>query len=76
LRSQHGVVARRQLLALGVTADGIRHRVATFTLTDSELEPYFLPIARGAGLPEPLTQQEVNGYRATASATNDTRPRA
>jgi very-short-patch-repair endonuclease len=34
-----------------------------FTLTDSELEQLFLPIARAAGLPEPLTQARVNGYR-------------
>jgi very-short-patch-repair endonuclease len=33
------------------------------TLTDSELEQLFLPIAREAGLPEPLTQVHVNGYR-------------
>jgi very-short-patch-repair endonuclease/predicted transcriptional regulator of viral defense system len=35
----------------------------TFTLTDSELERLFLPIARRAGLPRPLTQQYVNGFR-------------
>jgi very-short-patch-repair endonuclease len=35
----------------------------TFRLTDSELERYFLPIARRAELPPPLTQQWVNGYR-------------
>ncbi|TMK75799.1 MAG: hypothetical protein E6G49_00725 [Actinobacteria bacterium] len=29
---------------------------ATFTLTDSELERRFLPIARGVGLPKPRTQ--------------------
>jgi very-short-patch-repair endonuclease len=34
-----------------------------FTLTDSELEQLLLPIARAAGLPEPLTQVYVNGYR-------------
>jgi very-short-patch-repair endonuclease len=34
-----------------------------FRLTDSELERYFLPIARRAGLPPPLTQQWVNGFR-------------
>jgi very-short-patch-repair endonuclease len=33
------------------------------TLTDSELERRFLPIARRAGLPPPLTQQDVNGFR-------------
>jgi very-short-patch-repair endonuclease len=36
---------------------------ATFTLTDSELERRFLPLARAAGLPEPLTRQWVCGYR-------------
>ncbi len=34
-----------------------------FVLTDSELERRFLPIARRAGLPKPLTQQHVNGFR-------------
>ena len=33
----------------------------TFTLTDSELERLFMPIARAAGLP--FTQAVVNGYR-------------
>lgn len=35
----------------------------TFTLTDSELERRFLPIARRAGLPKPETQVHLNGYR-------------
>ncbi len=35
----------------------------TFTLTDSALERRFKPIARAAGLSEPLTQQWVNGFR-------------
>jgi very-short-patch-repair endonuclease len=35
----------------------------TFVPTDSELERRFLPIARRAGFPRPLTQQWVNGYR-------------
>ena len=35
----------------------------TFTLTDSELERRFLPLARQAGLSRPLTQCRVNGYR-------------
>jgi very-short-patch-repair endonuclease len=56
--------------------DRLRERVAStpgplrtmlerdaFTLTDSELEQLFLPIARAAGFPEPLTQAYVNGYR-------------
>jgi very-short-patch-repair endonuclease len=34
----------------------------TFRLTDSELERYFLPIARRAGLPSPETGAEVNGF--------------
>jgi hypothetical protein len=36
---------------------------ATFTLTDSELERCFLPIATAAGLPQPLTGQWVNGFK-------------
>jgi very-short-patch-repair endonuclease len=35
----------------------------TFTMTDSENEQRFLPIARRAGLPKPKTQQWVNGFR-------------
>lgn len=35
----------------------------TFTLTDSELERRFLPLALQAGLPLPLTQEHVNGFR-------------
>jgi very-short-patch-repair endonuclease len=35
----------------------------SFTLTDSELERLFLPIARQAGLPLPRTQQIVNGFK-------------
>jgi very-short-patch-repair endonuclease len=35
----------------------------TFHLTDSQLERRFLPLARRAGLPPPLTQQWVNGFR-------------
>lgn len=35
----------------------------TFTLTDSQLERRFRPIAHAAGLPPPLTQQWLNGYR-------------
>ena len=36
---------------------------ATFSLTDSELERLFIPIARRAGLPKPLTQRHVRGFR-------------
>ncbi len=35
----------------------------TFLLTDSELERRFVPIAKRAGLPKPLTRQRVNGFR-------------
>jgi very-short-patch-repair endonuclease len=35
----------------------------TFTLTDSELERRFLPLARAAGLGTPLTGRQVNGFR-------------
>lgn len=36
--------------------------VRTFALTRSELERLFLPIARRAGLPKPLTRAYVNGF--------------
>lgn len=35
----------------------------TFVLTDSELERLFLPIARRAGLPKPVTQRHLDGHR-------------
>jgi very-short-patch-repair endonuclease len=35
----------------------------TYVMTDTELERLFLPIARRAGLPLPLTQAYVNGFR-------------
>ncbi len=35
----------------------------TFTLTDSELERRFFPIALEAGLPMPLTGERLHGYR-------------
>ena len=35
----------------------------TFTLADTELERRFARIARRAGLPPPLTQRRVNGFR-------------
>ena len=35
----------------------------TFALTDSELERRFLALAARAGLPAPLTQQWLNGFR-------------
>ena len=48
----HGVAALRRVLDR-----------RTFVLTESALERLFLPVARSAGLPKPLTQQEVNGHR-------------
>jgi very-short-patch-repair endonuclease len=35
----------------------------TFSLTDSELERRFLRLVHRAGLPTPLTQQRLNGFR-------------
>jgi very-short-patch-repair endonuclease len=35
----------------------------TFTLTDSELERRFLPLARSAELPRPVTGARVNGFK-------------
>jgi very-short-patch-repair endonuclease len=35
----------------------------TFTLTDSELERRFLRLVHRVGLPTPLTQQRLNGFR-------------
>jgi very-short-patch-repair endonuclease len=46
-----GVAALRRLLD--------RH---SFRLSDSDLEVFFRPIARSAGLPQPLSKQMVNGY--------------
>jgi very-short-patch-repair endonuclease len=45
---------------------GVLRRIldrATFLLTDSELERRFLPIAARAGLPSPLTQHRMNGFK-------------
>ena len=49
---QRGLASLRRLL-----------RREVFALTDSELERRFLPIARRAGLPPPLTQAHLNGFR-------------
>lgn len=49
---RHGVVALRETLDR-----------QTFTLTDSELERRFLPLARQAGLPQPQTGRRVNGFK-------------
>ncbi|HEY5053670.1 MAG TPA: DUF559 domain-containing protein [Solirubrobacterales bacterium] len=35
----------------------------TFRMTDSELERRFLPLVDQAGLPRPLTQQRLNGFK-------------
>lgn len=35
----------------------------TFRLTDSELERYFLPLVRAAGLPVPETRRHVNSFK-------------
>jgi very-short-patch-repair endonuclease len=51
-RGQRGVGPLREILDRG-----------EFVLTDSELERRFLPIARRAGLPNPRTQEHVNGFR-------------
>jgi very-short-patch-repair endonuclease len=37
--------------------------IRTFTLTDSETEQRFLPIAKRAGLPLALTRECVNGFK-------------
>jgi very-short-patch-repair endonuclease len=52
LAGQRGVRIVRDLLD--------RH---TFTFTDSQLERWFLPIARRAGLPKPETGKWVNGFK-------------
>jgi very-short-patch-repair endonuclease len=59
-------------LRRGLDADDVRRHGAallrrtldrrTFTKTRSELERDFLPLARAAGLPRPLTCQVVNGF--------------
>lgn len=51
-RGERGVRSLRKILDRG-----------TFLLTDSELERRFIPIAKRAGLPKPVTQQRVNGFR-------------
>lgn len=50
-KGRHGVAALRVLL------DRL-----TFVLTDSELERWFLPLVRAAGLPKPSTGENVNGF--------------
>jgi len=53
-----GVTGLPGLAALRDTLDR-----RTFTLTDSELERRFLPLARRAGLPLPRTGRRVNGFK-------------
>src|SRR4051795_3035415 len=58
LRAELDTTARRPGLAkLKITIDRL-----TFTFTRSQLERCFLPIARRACLPRPLTRVYVNGY--------------
>jgi len=45
----------------------------TFTLTDSELERRFLPIAKRASLPPPLTQRWLRGLRVDLYSRPDRR---
>jgi very-short-patch-repair endonuclease len=51
-RGQRGVARLRLLLDR-----------RTFRLTDSELERWFLPEVRRAGMPLPLTRQRLNGFK-------------
>lgn len=51
-RGQRGVARLRELLDR-----------RTFRLTDSELERWFLPQVRKAGLPLPSTRQRLNGFK-------------
>ncbi len=53
---QRGVARLRQLLDR-----------QTFQLTDSELERWFLPQVRRAGMPLPLTRQHLNGFKVDFS---------
>jgi very-short-patch-repair endonuclease len=55
------VAAAPRRPGLGVLRETLDRR--TFTRTDTWLERRFLPIARRVGLPPPLTQQWVNGFR-------------
>ncbi len=59
LRAAAGEMGRRR--GASTVRRVLDHR--TFTLTDSETERRFLPIARKAGLPLPLTQQYVNDFK-------------
>jgi uncharacterized protein DUF559 len=59
LRAALGEVSRRP--GVGVLRRLLDRR--TFTLTDSELERRFLPLAGKAGLPPPQTGHRVNGFK-------------
>jgi very-short-patch-repair endonuclease len=59
LREALDRVTRRP--GIGVLREILDRR--TFTLTDSELERRFLPIARAAGLSKPETGRRVNGFK-------------
>ena len=59
LRSALDELPRRP--GIGILREVLDRR--TFTLTDSELERRFLPVARRAGLPLPKTACYVNGFK-------------
>jgi very-short-patch-repair endonuclease len=59
LRLELDTIPRRP--GIGVLREVLDRR--TFTLTDSELERLFLPIAREAGLSKPVTGAYVNGFK-------------
>jgi len=56
-RALEGIAGQPGVSALSKLLDRL-----SFVLTDSELERYFLPIARRAGLPLPETGSWVNGF--------------
>jgi very-short-patch-repair endonuclease len=58
LRSALGAMTGPGVATLRATLDR-----QVFTLTDSELERRFLPVARRAGLPKPQTRQYLNGFK-------------
>lgn len=68
---KHGLIGSEELRTYlrkcaGLPGVGVLRRILdrdTFVLTDSELERRLLPIARSAGLPQPLTGQRLNGYK-------------
>src|SRR5256885_671482 len=62
-RSTAAPSRRRARISSGTSSlsPGRRAR-RTFTKTRSDLERDFIPLARAAGLPRPLTQQIVSGH--------------